>query len=288
MPKVSVILPTYNRAHLLPRAINSVLSQSFKDLELIIIDDCSQDNTDQIVKSADDGRIKHLKHTRNKGSAAAKNMGLKHASGQYIAFLDDDDEWLPGKLQKQVEIIERLPDRVGIVYSNIQKILNNEKIPITTPRFMPEDGIAHKEILEGTKCNIHIQTALIKKECFEKAGKFDEALPRAVDYDLFIRLSKHYLFYHIDECSAVRYAGPGNISSNKEFKVTSRILMLQKYYEDIKALGARALSDKLYNIGIAAYRCRNNPLAREYLVKSIKAFPFRMNAYFTLLRVLLS
>src|SRR4030043_1337098 len=103
-PTVSVIIPTYNRAHLVGRSIRSVLNQTYQDLEVIVVDDGSKDNTAEIVRGITDPRIVFLKHEKNRGVSAARNTGLKAARGKYIAFQDSDDEWLPQKLEKQLEL----------------------------------------------------------------------------------------------------------------------------------------------------------------------------------------
>ena len=101
-PTVSVVIPTYNRADLLPRAIRSVLSQTYWNCELIIVDDCSTDNTREVVSTWTDSRIRYIRHPENRHQSGAINTGIEHARGQYVAFLDDDDEWMPTKLEKQV------------------------------------------------------------------------------------------------------------------------------------------------------------------------------------------
>jgi glycosyltransferase involved in cell wall biosynthesis len=107
MPKVSIIIPTYNRADLLPRAVQSVINQTYKDWELLIVDDGSADNTKEVVEkfAKKDPRIKYF-YEENKGQGAARNLGIKNAQGEYIAFLDSDDEWLSEKLEKQINFLE--------------------------------------------------------------------------------------------------------------------------------------------------------------------------------------
>ena len=115
-PRVSVLVATYNRARVLCRAVQSVLSQTFDDFELVIIDDCSTDGTPIATAAFDDPRISVLRHPENRGQGAAFNTGLLHARGEYIAFLDDDDEWMPTKLEKQVALMEAATETVGLVY----------------------------------------------------------------------------------------------------------------------------------------------------------------------------
>jgi glycosyltransferase involved in cell wall biosynthesis len=127
MPKVSVIIPTYNRAGLLKRAIQSVLNQIYQDFEIIIVDDASTDNTENVIESFKEHRIRYIKHESNKGAAVARNTGIKFANENYIAFQDSDDEWLPEKLEKQMEIIEHASPRVGVVYTGYRRIIGNKE-----------------------------------------------------------------------------------------------------------------------------------------------------------------
>src|SRR5262245_48882666 len=117
MPKISVIIPTHDRAHFLPGAIFSVLNQTFQDFEIIVVDDASNDNTSEVVAAFNDERIRLLRHETNKGGSAARNTGILNAQCDYIAFLDDDDEWLPDKLAKQVNILFASPPEVGCVFT---------------------------------------------------------------------------------------------------------------------------------------------------------------------------
>ena len=111
-PLVTVIIPTYNRANQISRAIHSVQAQSYKHWELLIVDDASNDDTAKIISNIADSRIQYIRHETNQGAAAARNTALAQAKGEYIAFLDSDDEWIPAKLEKQVIYFEQLPASV--------------------------------------------------------------------------------------------------------------------------------------------------------------------------------
>ena len=126
---VSVIIPTYNREKLVSRSIQSVLDQTYQDYEIIVVDDASIDNTEKVVKSFNDVRIRFLRSNLNKGGSAARNMGIIAANGEYIAFLDSDDEWLPEKLEKQISILKNLKSlEWGGIYCGHILISNNRKM----------------------------------------------------------------------------------------------------------------------------------------------------------------
>ena len=114
--KVTVVITTYNRADLLPRAVESVLAQTYADYEIIIVDDCSSDDTQDVIATFSDPRIRSFRHERNRGQSAARNTGILNAKGEYIAFLDDDDEYLPANLEARVHRMEKAPPEVGLVY----------------------------------------------------------------------------------------------------------------------------------------------------------------------------
>jgi glycosyltransferase involved in cell wall biosynthesis len=116
-PTVSIIIPTYNRSRLLARAVKSVLNQTYQNFELIIVDDASTDNTEEVVGSFNDERIKYVRHEKNKGEAVARNTGIKAARGEYIASHDSDDEWLHEKLAKRIRAFENCSPEIGVVYT---------------------------------------------------------------------------------------------------------------------------------------------------------------------------
>lgn len=192
MPKVSVIIPTYNRAARISRAINSVLSQTFNDYEIIIVDDGSTDDTAQVLKQFN-GKIKYI-FQENQGSAVARNRGIQEARGEYIAFLDSDDFWVPEKLTEQVRILESHP-KVGIVYSRMPII--NEKGEKIGMKPAGISGRNYQELLEDWG-DLPTSTVVTRKECFEKAGLFDHNLQTMQDIDMWIRIAKYYDLYEIE------------------------------------------------------------------------------------------
>lgn len=286
MPKVSVIIPTYNRAQLIGRAIQSVLNQSYKDLEIFVVDDGSTDDTERVIKEfqKQDKRIRYIRHEENKGAAAARNTGVKNAKGEYIAFQDSDDEWFLEKIEKQVKVFENTLPEVGIVYTDMWRITENKKEYFYSPKIMSGNKIKYKQALDYGVMNIGIQTALIKKECFNKVGMFDEKFPRLIDLELFIRLSKYYYFYRIDEPLVNYFDADKGISSNTESLVTARKLILEKYFEDIKK-DKKLLVEHYHSISVILRSIGDFKNGRNYLIKTVKAYPLNVKL---LLAVLLS
>jgi glycosyltransferase involved in cell wall biosynthesis len=184
MAIVSVIIPTYDRAHLVAEAIESVLKQTFTDFELIVVDDGSTDNTEQVVHSFDDRRLKYLKQS-NKGVSAARNTGLQVATGEFIGFLDHDDLYLPEKLSDQVSRMREDPS-VGLVYSLYFSTMGTEAPRRVAGTCHSPLGLDH--LLSGTL--IHLSTTLMRGFWLQQVGGFDERLQYGgEDRDLALRLA---------------------------------------------------------------------------------------------------
>src|SRR5262245_10505045 len=212
MPKVSVIIPTHNRAHFLRGAIFSVLNQTFQDFEIIVVDDASNDTTSQVVGSFDDKRLRFIRHETNKGGSAARNTGILASKCDYIAFLDDDDEWLPEKLAKQMDILLTSPPEVGCVYTGFVGVdRTNGKVigqHIPTKRGNLFNDLLLSNCIGGTS------SVLLKKTSLQKVGLFDESLPRHQDFDLWIRIANHFLFEYVPEPLFKYYFHDHRISTN--------------------------------------------------------------------------
>jgi glycosyltransferase involved in cell wall biosynthesis len=164
---------------LVVRAIKSVLEQSFTDFELIVVDDASMDETQQLLAEIKDTRIKIIRHEKNKGAPAARNTGIKASIGEYIGFLDDDDEWLPEKLEKQLKLFKTSGNEVGLIYGGFYFV--SEKNNRILSEVMPEKkGSLFSVVLRRNI--LGSPTPLIKRYCFDKAGLFDETFCQKSTY----------------------------------------------------------------------------------------------------------
>lgn len=282
-PTVSVIIPTYNRAHLVGRAIQSVLNQTYQDFEIIVIDDGSTDNTEDIIREFQktDKRIKYIKHEKNKGGSAARNTGIKAARGEYIAFQDSDDEWLPEKLEKQMRVFENAHPEVGVVYTGFLRIENDKENYIPSSWVIKKEGNIHNELLKGNF--VTTQSIVARKECFEKAGIFDESLPRLQDWELVIRLSKCYNFKCIDEPLLTSPFTPDSISANNDALIKAAELILAKHFKDFDK-HKKILSKHYFSIGLNLCLNDNFEIGRSYLMKAINIHPYNIK-YLSLILV---
>ena len=233
-PTVSVIIPTYNRAHLIGRAIQSVLNQTYQDFEIIIIDDGSTDNTEDIVKEFQkkDKRIKYIRHEKNRGGSAARNTGIKAAKGEYIAFLDSDDEWLPIKLGRQISEFTN-KSKIALVYTG--RIIIEEgdrreqsKRYVISCRF----GSVYKQLLEGDFIGT-CSSVMVRADIFKQVEGFDEKLPSRQDWDLWLRIAKDHSISCVPLYLIIYYIGFNQISARLKRILEGTKIVIDKHREEI-------------------------------------------------------
>lgn len=183
-PLVTVVIPTYRRPQLVTNAIDSVLRQTFKDLEIVVVDDCSPDDTRSVVEAIRDGRVRYLRHETNKGLPAVRNTGIRAARGQYVAFLDDDDEWREDKLERQLQAIRNY-DAVACTAAANGYAMRIHKRPNIT--------------LEDLKQGSFAPSGLLAKTDVLRNVMFDESISQGEDWDAFIRIAQRYSIGWVDE-----------------------------------------------------------------------------------------
>lgn len=274
-PLVSVVIPTYKRPDMLGRAIDSVLNQTYDNIEIIVVDDNDENSkyrkeTEEFMrKYADVDNLVYLKHKNNSGAAAARNTGMKYSKGEFISFLDDDDEWYNDKTQIQVSQFRKLSEDYGVVYTNSTKKNDINNIFITNKENKNSlSGDVHNKILKGNF--IGTPVAMIRSSCYEKNGGFDESLPRLQDWEFWIRLSKNYKFKYIDKPMTMVSELDDTISTNINALIKSLKIILEKHYSEFENAGEFVLANKYFLIGHNL--CLNNKCdyGREYFKNALK------------------
>lgn len=203
-PAVSVIVPTYNRAHTLPRALRSVLAQTFDDFEVLVVDDGSVDDTESVVTSLADSRIRYIRLPENRGVGAARNRGLREARADLAAFLDSDDEWMPQKLSKQVALFADGPPSLGLAYTGVESIFDDGTRRLDRPT---AQGDIHRAMLQKNVVHGGGSNVMIRRNVVATVGFFDETFPAIEDYDFWVRITRFFDVACLDE-ALVRYYDP--------------------------------------------------------------------------------
>jgi glycosyltransferase involved in cell wall biosynthesis len=232
---VSVVIPCYNRSSTLGRAIKSVLDQSYQDFEIIVVDDASTDPTDEVVKNIKDGRITYIRHQNNQGAPAARNSGLRIAKHPYIAFLDSDDEWLPQKLEKQMDLFSRRDGSFGVVYTGFN-IFDSEGKFIRSYIAHNKGHILQDLLVENYVATL--STIVVRREYLEKVGGFDVEMKSCQDWDLCIRLSGICQFDCVEELlvNYFRLEDANRISTNMDSVVRGHLRIQNKFRASIDSL----------------------------------------------------
>jgi glycosyltransferase involved in cell wall biosynthesis len=284
MATVSVIIPTRNRLAYLQSAITSVLNQTFRDFEILVIDDSSEPAARDAVTSFADQRIKYIRHENNKGVAASRNTGLLNSTSNYIGFLDDDDEWVPEKLAKQCELLKKSPSAVGAVYTGAVAVGSTSRNILfeVHPRARGHifDDVLTRNSLTPTS------TILLRRECVEKVGFFDETLKYGEDCDMWLRISRDFHFDYIDE-PLVRISVHDNhqqLSGNYDnYEAVLRSIQKQlvKYAAEFAA-NRKAHSLRYLALGELYCGVGDIQRGREAFFKAIRLHPAHVRHYYNL------
>jgi teichuronic acid biosynthesis glycosyltransferase TuaG len=282
--KVSVLIPSYNYARYLRYAITSVLSQSYSDLELIIVDDCSTDGSKEIAeewKRVDD-RVVTVYHKTNCGLAATRNSGLAISSGEFIALCDADDIWREDKLKIQLHQFRQRPE-LGVVHSDSAIIDGNGKL--TGERF---SGLFHRkgQVTSGRLfeelCQrnfLCVPTVVLRREALQYAGGFDACLRSLEDWVCWTKVAKRYPFYYVD-APLVQYRIHGaGLSSNSRNMAHNRVKALRVLLDTVLEIPTQTRSRMLYSLGMSHLETGDSRSAYGAFVDSIKANPAQVRSW---------
>ncbi len=238
-PRVSVIIPTYNREKLILKALDSIFRQTFQDFEVLIIDDASTDNTEQVIRDLDHPQLRYFRLDKNGGQCIARNYGATKANGEFIAFLDSDDEWLPDKLERQLELFEKGSDRLGAIYGFTYQtdVIRNETILSDKGYYR---GQIHDKFLQGF-CPPTPSLFLVRKRALESVEGFDEKLVTFVDLDLWMRISEKHEFDYVEAPVIIKYEQIGDqYVNNFEKRYVGYGLFIDKWRNEvIRKLGKK-------------------------------------------------
>ncbi len=269
MPKVSIIIPTYNRAKLVTYAIESVLNQTYKNYEIIVVDDGSTDNTRELISKYGD-KVKYFYKT-NSGQGSARNFGIEKSVGEYIAFLDSDDLWLPERLKMGVVILEANKD-VGLVYSNSYRLVDGKRMQRTYfDDYRPYNGFVFKQLFYQDF--IPTTSVILRKQCFTKVGLFDGGLSPCEDYDMWLRISSCFQLEYIDKALVFHRRHSGNLISDIVALLKMQKKVLEKTYLRYSSLIKFFRRDARKKITLVSYlSCRYLVEEKRYeeAIKEIK------------------
>ncbi|AMK75093.1 MULTISPECIES: glycosyltransferase family 2 protein [Methylomonas] len=286
-PRVTVIMPTYNRKKFIGEAIQSVLDQSFQDFELIVVDDGSTDQTSEVVQAFVSEKIKYI-YQSNCGRSNARNRALSLARGYYIAFLDSDDLYLPEKLALQIDYMDTHPD-IGMIYTSAYCI-NESGERIKDKYDAVVSGWIYEHIAFFVPVTITLPTVMVRKQVFDKAGVFDEKMDRFEDTDMWRRISKHFQINGLDQqtCLLRTHQDNGLLAQDPSAIGRSLNFYVKKINEedsDVTFVKRHKGIARLYGYYGAAMM--NNSTWRltgySFLLKAILVWPFNIRNIFRLI-----
>ena len=272
-PLVSVVIPTYNRAPLLERAVKSVFNQTYSHLEIIIVDDGSSDDTRKVVDrlKIQDERVRYLCHDMNKGPQAARNTGIHAAHGEFVAFLDSDDEWLPAKLEKQMAVFASVGSKLGVVYAGIRQSYHDGR-PSTyhVPRHR---GYIYRDALREWIADTN--SLLVRKELLYKVGLWDERV-RCDEWDLYIRLARVTQFDFVAEPLSIYYlhGGPSVSRNIGDRGIGVLDVIVCHLSEIVRELGRPGLAAHISSVGKYFIQAKNFKKAKACFKTAFHIWPF--------------
>lgn len=277
LPLISVVLPTYNRAGTLPRAIRGVLSQSFDDLELIVVDDASTDNTAEVVLGFKDARIRYLPSQERLGVSRARNLGIENALGTYVAFQDSDDEWRVEKLEKQMLAFQQGgPDIVLVACGDL--VLNH--YPMSYLGVASDEAVVDITVMSSLRMP-PAPCWIVSKEALLKTGGFNEQLNCFEDWELSLRLSETGRILMVNEPYTLRHRTPNSLFSTEKNYIPNLKYILDRHHERlVKHPQVWAFYCNL--IGQTECQYGSSQEGRSWFVQALSARPLSLRTWVNL------
>ena len=268
-PIVSVIIPAYNRSSTIARSVESALAQTFHDLEVIVVDDGSSDTTRDVVQSIPDERLRLICHEMNLGAAAARNTGMKAATGRFIAWLDSDDEWQPDKLRIQIETLDRAASDVKACYCAHERV-EQGRMRIHLPRQNDR-----KKLFLG--CDLGPGTTLLfERTVLDEVGYLDKSLGRYEDWDWLLRYCSIYRLVGLERPLARVYYTPRRSAYIME---ASAHIFVSKYSMELRQYGwlyrRMAISRRWMEVASYYAQEHNIKMIIRYMTKALFIYPFQ-------------
>lgn len=283
-PLISCIVPTYNREKKLKDAVDCILNQTYRPLELIIVDDASsKDYVPSVIENISNENVdtQVIIHDQNKGASAARNSGIRAANGRYVAFLDDDDQWLMHKIEKQVMMLEQ--SNSSLSYCWVRRVGGDGSIRAEhTPK---SEGKVTNDLFLGNSTGT-TSTLVVTKDLCNLIGGFDQSLPRWNDWDFVLRASRHTSFILVPEILVHQYNWEGNqLSDDLEKLKTAQSRFINKHQDFATRYGMynTFLSQTYFDLGYSAGMSGNYKYAIKSFINAIRLNPFKIKFYIYLL-----
>lgn len=285
-PRVSIVVATYNYARFLGGALESALAQTFRDLEVVVVDDGSTDDTAGAVRPfLADGRVRYVR-TDHRGQPQAKNTGVRLARAPLVAFLDADDRWLPAKLERQLALFDADPG-LGVVYAR-RLLIDEEGWPLEYEQPVLHRGDVIEPLFERNF--LCFSSVLARREVLEQEGLFDDSLPLAIDFDLWLRVARHYRFDYVDEPLIEYRVGHASLSRRQEERLR-RVLKIMRRFLDERggrervrpAVARRAFAGMYCDLAVATLE-RSPWVSLAWTLRALAACPGHLPAWHGLVR----
>jgi len=265
-PLITVVLPCYNRASTIVHSVQSVAQQEYENVEILLVDDGSSDNTEALVAGLNLPNLRYIKHEKNLGANAARNSGIAEARGELVAFQDSDDRWDSSKLSLQLEALQT--HAAGIAFCAFERIHDGKIVRIPKPGYHVKPGCEcrFESLLQGSY--ISCQTLIARRELLLEAGLFDEALPRLQDWDLCLRLAKRHPVVYVDEALVQVHVSSDSMTREASKLLLAASMILDKHAPDFRD-HPQAAAMLCTNVAGEALRHGNLPGFLRFAAKAV-------------------